>query len=188
MLKKFNEVCGLLSLERDGLRKLMLKDPTFSKPIKLGDSKQAPVFFDIKELEQWLELKKQQRDNKANPTKYRESSKKTKRPFNVSFSRASKFIKYWVVDSLGRAWFFENKPCIVDGKFWDDKGFGYCIEAPLFDFNGDWRESMVEKDSSQSNTLHVNDVDENDARWLLDKNERVLDLESNLDLQRYLKA
>ena len=61
MLKKFNEVCGLLSLERDGLRKLMLKDPTFPKPIKLGDSKQAPVFFDIKELEQWLELKKAER-------------------------------------------------------------------------------------------------------------------------------
>lgn len=61
MLKKFNEVCGLLSLTRDGLRKLQLKDPTFPKPIKLGDSKQAPVFFDIKEIEQWLELKKAER-------------------------------------------------------------------------------------------------------------------------------
>lgn len=61
MLKKFNEVCGLLSLTRDGLRKVQLKDPTFPKPIKLGNSKQAPVFFDIKELEQWLELKKAER-------------------------------------------------------------------------------------------------------------------------------
>lgn len=61
MLKKFNEVCGLLSLTRDGLRKLQLKDPTFPKPIKLGDSKQAPVFFDIKEIEQWLENKKAER-------------------------------------------------------------------------------------------------------------------------------
>lgn len=61
MLKRFNEVCDLLSLSRDGLRKVQLKDPTFPKPIKLGSSKQAPVFFDIKELEQWLELKKAER-------------------------------------------------------------------------------------------------------------------------------
>ena len=61
MLKRFNEVCSLLSLSRDGLRKVQLKDPSFPKPIKLGDSKQAPVFFDIRELEQWLELKKAER-------------------------------------------------------------------------------------------------------------------------------
>ena len=61
MLKKFNEVCELLSLTRDGLRKLQLKDPDFPKPIKLGDSKQAHVFFDVKELEQWLEIKKSDR-------------------------------------------------------------------------------------------------------------------------------
>lgn len=61
MLKRFNEVCELLSLSRDGLRKVQLKDPSFPKPIKLGSSKQAPVFFDIKELEQWLELKKAER-------------------------------------------------------------------------------------------------------------------------------
>ena len=61
MLKKFNEVCDLLSLSRDGLRKVQLKDPSFPKPIKLGSSKQAPVFFDVKELEQWLELKKADR-------------------------------------------------------------------------------------------------------------------------------
>ena len=61
MLKRFNEVCDLLSLSRDGLRKVQLKDPSFPKPIKLGSSKQAPVFFDIKELEQWLEKKKAER-------------------------------------------------------------------------------------------------------------------------------
>ncbi|WP_441374279.1 helix-turn-helix transcriptional regulator [Acinetobacter lwoffii] len=62
MLKKFNEVCDLLSLSRDGLRKVQLKDPSFPKPIKLGSSKQAPVFFDIKEIEQWLEIKKASRN------------------------------------------------------------------------------------------------------------------------------
>lgn len=58
MLKKFNEVCDLLSVTRDGLRKIMLKDKDFPKPIKLGDTKQAPVYFDIKEIEQWVEIKK----------------------------------------------------------------------------------------------------------------------------------
>lgn len=29
MLKKFNEVCDLLSVTRDGLRKIMLKDKDF---------------------------------------------------------------------------------------------------------------------------------------------------------------
>lgn len=65
MLKKFNEVCELLSLSRDGLRKVQLKDPTFPKPIKLGCSKQAPVFFDVKEIEQWIELKKSERNGVA---------------------------------------------------------------------------------------------------------------------------
>lgn len=61
MLIKKSETCSRLSLSADGLRKLMLKDSSFPKPIKLGDSKQSPVFFDIKELEQWLELKKAER-------------------------------------------------------------------------------------------------------------------------------
>ena len=144
MLKRFNEVCDLLSLSRDGLRKVQLKDPTFPKPIKLGNSKQAPVFFDIKELEQWLELKKQKRDFGEKQVKHQELRSKTKRPFNVSFSRASKFVRYWVVDSLGRAWYHENKPVIVEDKWWDSD-FGYCVEAPLFDFGGDWKDSLVEK-------------------------------------------
>jgi len=62
MLKKFNEVCELLSVTRDGLRKIMLKDKGFPKPIKLGDTKQAPVYFCSKELEQWLENKKASRN------------------------------------------------------------------------------------------------------------------------------
>ena len=62
MLKRLNQVCELLSLSREGVRKLQLKDPTFPKPIKLGDKEQSPVFFDVKELEAWLETKKEQRN------------------------------------------------------------------------------------------------------------------------------
>lgn len=62
MLKKFNEICDYFSVTRDGLRKIQLKNPDFPKPIKLGDTKQAPVYFDMKEIEQWVELKKAERD------------------------------------------------------------------------------------------------------------------------------
>ena len=61
MLIKKSETCSRLSLSADGLRKLQLKDPSFPKPIKLGSSKQSPLFFDVKELEQWLESKKAER-------------------------------------------------------------------------------------------------------------------------------
>lgn len=62
MLKKFNEVCLHFSVSRDGLRKIQLKNPDFPKPIKLGDTKQAPVYFDMKEIEQWIEKKKSERE------------------------------------------------------------------------------------------------------------------------------
>ena len=62
MLKKFNDVCEYFGVSRDGLRKIQLRNPDFPKPIKLGDTKQAPVYFDLKEIEQWVELKKAERD------------------------------------------------------------------------------------------------------------------------------
>ena len=62
MLKKFNEVCEYFGVSRDGLRKIQLRNPDFPKPIKLGDTKQAPVYFDLKEIEQWVELKKASRN------------------------------------------------------------------------------------------------------------------------------
>lgn len=62
MLKKFNEVCEYFGVSRDGLRKIQLRNPDFPKPIKLGDTKQAPVYFDLKEIEQWVEIKKASRN------------------------------------------------------------------------------------------------------------------------------
>lgn len=58
LLKSYNTVALSLDLSREGLRKLQKRDPTFPKPIKLGESRQAAVFFDAKELEAWLERKK----------------------------------------------------------------------------------------------------------------------------------
>lgn len=61
MLKRFNTTCAELDLSREGLRCLIAKDPTFPRPIKMGDTKQSPIFFDASELAEWLESKKQAR-------------------------------------------------------------------------------------------------------------------------------
>ena len=62
MLKTKKEVCELLSLTRDGLTKLQQKDPSFPRPIKFSKERQAHAYFDIKELQEWLELKKSERE------------------------------------------------------------------------------------------------------------------------------
>lgn len=50
--------CQLLDLSRDGLKKLIDKDPTFPRPIKEGCTRQAPVYFDYGDLMKWHESKK----------------------------------------------------------------------------------------------------------------------------------
>ena len=56
-----NEVCHMLSVQRDKLNKLIKSDPSFPIPIKEGSSRQAPVYFDHTELVEWWENKKQAR-------------------------------------------------------------------------------------------------------------------------------
>lgn len=51
--------CQMLDLSSEGLRKLMAKDPTFPKPYKAGQTRQAPVYFDYAELVQWHNNQKQ---------------------------------------------------------------------------------------------------------------------------------
>lgn len=58
MLKRLNHTCDYLDLSREGLRKLLAKDSTFPRPIKLGDSMQSPVYFDVAEIDAWIESKK----------------------------------------------------------------------------------------------------------------------------------
>ncbi|MDS7929266.1 transcriptional regulator [Acinetobacter sp. V102_4] len=54
--------CELLDVTRETLRHTIRKDPTFPKPIKMGTTKQAPVFFDYKELVDWHNSKKVEQD------------------------------------------------------------------------------------------------------------------------------
>lgn len=53
-----NKVCEMLDITREGLRKLMMNDPTFPKALKSGSARQAHVYFDYRDLVQWHESQK----------------------------------------------------------------------------------------------------------------------------------
>lgn len=55
---QFNTVCEILDMSRDSVRNLIRKDPNFPTPIKQGESKQSPVYFDYQDLLNWHESKK----------------------------------------------------------------------------------------------------------------------------------
>ena len=55
-------LCEWLDITRSGLAKLRAKDPTFPKPLKDGDSRQAAVFFVVAEIDVWLKAKIEARD------------------------------------------------------------------------------------------------------------------------------
>ena len=55
-------LCEWLDLSRSGLDKLRKKDPTFPKPIKYGESRQAGAFFVVSEINAWVVSKIQARD------------------------------------------------------------------------------------------------------------------------------
>lgn len=56
------EVSKALGRSRSGLEKLRKQDATFPKPIKLGESRQASVYFVIAEINEWLASKINERD------------------------------------------------------------------------------------------------------------------------------
>ncbi|MHB9799982.1 helix-turn-helix transcriptional regulator [Pseudomonas sp. MT3] len=55
-------LCAWLDLSRSGLDKLRKKDPTFPKPLKDGESRQAAAFYVVAEVDKWLQSKIQARD------------------------------------------------------------------------------------------------------------------------------
>ena len=56
---QFGTACQLLDVTRESLRHTIRKDPTFPRPMKMGTSKQSPVFFDYQELVDWHNSKKE---------------------------------------------------------------------------------------------------------------------------------
>lgn len=56
---QFGTACQLLDVTRESLRHTIRKDPTFPAPLKMGTTKQSPVFFDYQELVDWHNSKKE---------------------------------------------------------------------------------------------------------------------------------
>jgi prophage regulatory protein len=56
-------LCQWLDVTRSGLAKLQAKDPSFPKPIKDGDTRQAAVYYVVAEIEAWLQAKIAKRNN-----------------------------------------------------------------------------------------------------------------------------
>jgi prophage regulatory protein len=55
-------LCQWLDVTRSGLAKLRAKDPTFPKPIKDGDARQAAAYYVVSEIDAWLQSKITARD------------------------------------------------------------------------------------------------------------------------------
>ena len=56
---QFKTTCQILDISREALRHKIRTDATFPRPIKTGDTKQAPVYFDYAELLEWHNNQKQ---------------------------------------------------------------------------------------------------------------------------------
>lgn len=50
---QFKTTCQILDISREALRHKVRTDALFPRPIKEGDTKQAPVYFDYAELVEW---------------------------------------------------------------------------------------------------------------------------------------
>ena len=56
---QFKTACQILDVSRESLRHIVRTDTAFPRPIKTGDTKQAPVYFDYAELVAWHNGQKQ---------------------------------------------------------------------------------------------------------------------------------
>ena len=60
-----NEVCHILSIKADKLTKLIQTGVSFPRPIKEGVTRQAAVYFDRQDVENWWSNKKAFNDPNA---------------------------------------------------------------------------------------------------------------------------
>ena len=56
---QFKTACELLDISRESLRHIVRTDTAFPRPIKTGDTKQAPVYFYYAVLLEWHNNQKQ---------------------------------------------------------------------------------------------------------------------------------
>ena len=58
LLRKTTVAQKILDMSKSGLEKLAASDPSFPRPIKLGEHRQSAVFFDEGEINDWINSKK----------------------------------------------------------------------------------------------------------------------------------
>lgn len=63
-LVRLQGACQILNLSRNGFDLLRKRDPDFPKGMKMGETRQAPVFFDVDEIHEWIERRKAMRAGK----------------------------------------------------------------------------------------------------------------------------
>lgn len=59
------KLCQQLGITAGGLDKLKKRDPSFPKPIKDSESRQAAAYFVVAEVEDWLQRRVAKRDAAA---------------------------------------------------------------------------------------------------------------------------
>lgn len=60
-LIKKSTAATLIGQSRSGIERLVKFDPSFPRPIKMGEHRQSAVFFDDGELDTWIEAQKAKR-------------------------------------------------------------------------------------------------------------------------------
>ncbi|WP_410212035.1 helix-turn-helix transcriptional regulator [Aquirhabdus sp.] len=66
VLLSLSTLCAKLGTSRHGIRKIAARDPSFPSRIKMGNTRQARVFYDAIEIENWLKSKKIVREDRFN--------------------------------------------------------------------------------------------------------------------------
>lgn len=54
MLFRTKDTCRHLNISKSGLKALRDKCPDFPKPIKIGNTRQSPVFYKKEDLDKWV--------------------------------------------------------------------------------------------------------------------------------------
>ena len=65
MLIRRTDAAAMVGRSLSGFDKLVAADSTFPRPIKMGATRQAPVYFDEAEIVAWIEAQKAMRQASA---------------------------------------------------------------------------------------------------------------------------
>lgn len=63
---QFKTACQILDISRESLRSIIRNDPQFPRPIKMGESKQSPVYFDYMAIIEWHKAQMQNLESSVN--------------------------------------------------------------------------------------------------------------------------